>query len=448
MKVLKFGGTSVQDAAALTHVRSIIAQHQTEQGGIVVVLSATAGTTSTLLELIEKAIDKHTTPASLETELLSITQRHTTIAEQLISDGEHGNKHLIAALAEVSTLCGQLGRLIMSLQALQECTPQTSDAVVSYGEQLSTTILHHALLANRLQSTLVDARELIKTSDNFQSATVLMDESRQRASGILEKHLGTGKIVVTQGFIGSTTHNQTTTLGRGGSDYSAALIGAFVNATEIKIYTDVSGVFSADPRRVPTAHPISQLSFAEVREMALYGAKVLHPDTIAPAVEQEIPVRVLNTFKPEDAGTVIMHYNSSTDKLHAVSCLNDCVSLTGKSSEVGSVVRASNLVNNIVLQTGGIERSMVVVQGSTTEMGTHLSVALAGSSVIATDVCIIALCGPTAGHALTMADVANVCKDYTTVALVTGISDTISFVVCSSEHGTDLMIALHQLTTA
>lgn len=469
----------MQDAVALGKVKQIVEAHVGEPDGVVVVLSATSGTTSQILQLIQKATlsksstNEHSTKddnstevghstkngnftkndnpskneysirAELVVELEQISARHIGIVHQLVQDGDVR----ATATEAVRKLCAELHKIILSVHTLGEYTPQTADEAASYGESISTCILFHALQANGIDAVLFDVRQIIKTNDKFQSAKVDFSESGIQTKLNLLSNAVTGRVFVTQGFIGSTADNITTTLGRGGSDYSAALIGAFTGSTEIKIYTDVSGVFSADPRVVPSAHPIASLSFDEVREMALYGAKVLHPDTIAPAVERGIPVRVLNTFAPDDLGTVITGQNSTTDRLHAVCGLKNCVMLNGKSAEVDSVIRSGNFVHNIVLRVSGIERSMVVLQLADSDARDHVVVSAVGSDLKSTDVHVIALCGPAASAPSTMAEVSRVCSAFSTRALATGISRTISFVVCDAADSTELVCALHELTT-
>lgn len=187
---------------------------------------------------------------------------------------------------------------------LGECTPRSADKAASYGELLSTAIFEAALSFRGFRSSWADARQIISTDASFGSAKVDFDRTEKNMAHIsreFEKY----DIVVTQGFIASSANGATTTLGRGGSDYSAAIFGSLLGASEIQIWTDVEGIMTADPRIDPRAVTISNMTFDEVREMAQFGAKVVHPDTVLPAVEKSIPVRVLNTFAPHGANTLI-----------------------------------------------------------------------------------------------------------------------------------------------
>ena len=173
------------------------------------------------------------------------------------------------------------------------------------GSLLSTTILQSAAKSNNINSRFLDIRNYINTNDNYLEAQINAKKTKNKIINF-KRELKKYDILITQGFIASDTKGVTTTLGRGGSDYSASVIGAFLKADEIQIWTDVSGVLSADPRKVKDVHPIPKMTFDEIRELAFYGAKVLHPDTIKPAIEEKIPVRILNTFKPKDKGTLIV----------------------------------------------------------------------------------------------------------------------------------------------
>jgi aspartate kinase len=195
--------------------------------------------------------------------------------------------------------------LVKGLAALGELTPRATDAIASYGERLSTAILAQVLEINGMPSQLMDSRQCMITDDNFMNASPLFDLT----DAAIEKHarpaLQAGKIPVFQGFIGATRNGITTTIGRGGSDFSAAIIGAALNVDDIQIWTDVDGIMTTDPRMVKEAKRIKAISFDEAAELAYFGAKVLHPATIIPAVKKRIPVHVLNSYKPECEGTLI-----------------------------------------------------------------------------------------------------------------------------------------------
>jgi aspartate kinase len=188
---------------------------------------------------------------------------------------------------------------------LRECTARTLDAIVSYGERVSAPIVAGLLKMRGVKAEPLSAEGLIITDDAFGHANPMLDETRARAQKILMPRLKDGIVPVVTGYVASTAEGVTTTLGRGGSDYSAAVLAAAVNADDLRIYTDVSGVMSADPRIVADAKPLVKMSYAEAAELSYFGAKVIHPRTVLPAIEARIPVRILNTFAPNDEGTTI-----------------------------------------------------------------------------------------------------------------------------------------------
>ena len=298
MIVMKFGGTSVEDARAMENVIGIVTKEQ--QRRPVVVLSAIAGATNALLKSADIALEGNLEGAHAELNLL--LERHVLVLENLIS-GRAEIQQLILAIRkrfdELKTLC-------QGIAILGELTNRSRDSIASVGEQLSTLILSHALAQRRFPIALVDARSFMITDDQFAAAIPDLELVGRKANEHILPLIESGKIVITQGFIGSTRKGITTTLGRGGSDYSAAIIGAALNAEEIQIWTDVDGVLTADPRIASAAKKLKVISFREASELAYFGAKVLHPSTILPAVEKNIPVIVLNSKRPQSTGTRIV----------------------------------------------------------------------------------------------------------------------------------------------
>jgi len=293
---MKFGGTSVADSGAFAKVSSIVAAAETQRP--VVVVSAIAGCTNALLASVERARAGELRGAtrSLEEQF----ERHTTISNDLVDSKTRTG--IDSAIAEARRDIRQLLKIIA---AYPVTGPPLQDQIVAYGEVLSSQLLAAVLRASGLQAQYVDARTCVTTDENFGAAIPLpgtMTRTRDSLSPLIEA----GTIPVLGGFIGSTEKGVTTTLGRGGSDYSAAIVGAALGAREIQIWTDVSGVLTADPRVVASAQTIPVLSYQEAAELAYFGAKVLHPKTIQPAIEQNIPVRVCNSHAPEDAGTMIV----------------------------------------------------------------------------------------------------------------------------------------------
>jgi aspartate kinase len=280
--VMKFGGTSVADAAAFDNVARIVAQARDEAP--VVVVSAMSGVTDAFLEA---------TPASLA----PIFNRHLTAAQQLLprSEAERFADFLNRAESEVHNL----------LQYQSSQSKSVQDAVVSFGEILSSALMAAVLTDRGVEARQVDARRCIITDDEHTAAAPLLPQTFSHTQKELRPLIESGVVPVLGGFIGATEQGATTTLGRGGSDYTAALIGAALNVKEIQIWTDVTGVLTADPRVVPDAETIERLSYGEAAELAYFGAKVLHPKTIQPAIENSIPVRICNSRRPSERGTLV-----------------------------------------------------------------------------------------------------------------------------------------------
>lgn len=292
--VLKFGGTSVATAAALESVARIVASVPGER---VVVVSATAGTTDTLHAAARDAEAGRAAEAMRLVDELAMA--HGALAREVLGAAAADVLGAITAEAERSA------SLLRSVAILRECTPRSLDAVVSFGERVSAPIVAGLLRAHGAKAEPLSAEHVIVTDDAFGHANPLPDETRARAAREILPLLAAGIVPVVTGYLAATADGVTTTLGRGGSDYSAAILAAAVDAGELRIYTDVSGVFSADPRIVERAKPLPTVSYAEAAELSYFGAKVIHPRTVLPAIEARIPVRILNTFAPDDAGTTV-----------------------------------------------------------------------------------------------------------------------------------------------
>ena len=213
-----------------------------------------------------------------------------------------------------------LAALVGALAVLREASPRSLDAVAAIGELASCQIVAAALTAEGLPAVTVDPRALIVTDDSFTAAVPQPEATRAHVQSRLRPVSTSGRIAVTGGFVGATRGGVATTLGRGGSDYSAALLGAALDAEEIQIWTDVDGMLTADPRVVDHARPVPALSFGEAAELAYFGAKVLHPKTIQPAAARNIPVRILNTFRPDAPGTLIADHASGDQVVTALAC--------------------------------------------------------------------------------------------------------------------------------
>ena len=295
--VMKFGGTSVKDAEAFARVALIVKGER--ENSPVVITSAMSKFTDALLQAFEIAKKGDSTTAFAS--LLPHFERHTKVAEELTD--AHQQKafqtELDFAKKESNDLLMRAARRSLPLSMLK-------DAVVSYGEQLSSRLLAEVLKAKNLKARQMDARRLIVTDDEYGAAHPIWDETEKLIRLELQPLIEEGEIPVLGGFIAASRGGETTVLGRGGSDYSAALVGAALRAQEIQIWTDVTGVLTCDPRICPEARTLKTLSYEEAAELAYFGAKVLHPKTIKPAVDYKIPVRVCNSHQPNEKGTMIL----------------------------------------------------------------------------------------------------------------------------------------------
>ncbi|HEX9700447.1 MAG TPA: lysine-sensitive aspartokinase 3 [Acidobacteriota bacterium] len=294
--IMKFGGTSVGDAANMRRVGELVREALPQ--GPVVVLSAMSGVTNALLAA-STAAEGGKLSEALE-KVAEIKRKHLAAAAELF-----GGEAPAALDAELDKRVDELKLLVRGVTLLRELSPRSADAIASFGERLSTLVFTAHLEAQGVPVTRVDARTVMRTDDRFGRARPDEAAIRELAAALLVPHAGPGRAVVTQGYVGATEAGVTTTLGRGGSDYSAALLGAAIDASEVQIWTDVEGVFTGDPRLVPEAQHIERLSFAEAAELASFGAKVLHPATIQPAVRAGIPVSVRHTERPGGRFTTI-----------------------------------------------------------------------------------------------------------------------------------------------
>ncbi len=286
MVVLKFGGTSVEDGAAIRRLAAIVADRRAEQP--VVVVSALAKVTDRLLDLASLALSGQTEAA--ETWLDALRQRHLQTLRELV-----GEQPRAIPERDMTTLCTALGELLHGIAAVGELTDRTRDAVLGFGERLSSVLVAAALQDAGLPTVAVDARKVIVTDEQFTQAQPLYPETQRRVEEELRPLLAGGSIPVLGGFIGATRQGIGTTLGRGGSDFSASILGALLEAERVEIWTDVDGMLTADPRICAATRRIKVISFAEAAELAYFGAKVLHPATLLPAMQRNIPVWVLNS---------------------------------------------------------------------------------------------------------------------------------------------------------
>lgn len=311
--VMKFGGTSVEDARAFARVAELVLRER--EARPVVVVSAMSRVTDALLSAVERAAggDAEGAARSLEEHFA----RHMEVARHHLPD---------EATAEmeraVENSRREIGEALGSLAREARPRAVVQDEVVSHGERLSATLLAHVLRARRLPARYVDARRCVITDDLHGRAAPLKEETERHTRAEVEPLLAAGEVAVLGGYIASSAATgATTTLGRGGSDYTAALVGASLRAREIQIWTDVAGVMTADPRVVREARTIPRLSFAEAAELAYFGAKVLHPKTLLPAVVRDIPVRICNSRDPAAPDTVVYFDAEMTPRtVKAIAC--------------------------------------------------------------------------------------------------------------------------------
>lgn len=302
---MKFGGTSVEDTQAFARVSRIVRTHKAT--GTVVVVSAMSRVTDALLASVKRAAEGNVSAAlGLVDEQLV---RYLRVAESLLSTDARAEVELVIKRTQE-----EIFRLLNSVSPLTIPDARLTDSIVSHGEQLAANLLAAVLREEGLAGIHVDARRCIVTDADHGRGAPIMDETAKRTRAELEPLIQASKVPVLGGFIASARNGDTTTLGRGGSDYTAALVGAAVHAREIQIWTDVSGVLTADPRVVSGARTISRLSYSEAAELAYFGAKVLHPKTIQPAIEQRIPVVISNSRSPEAPGTIVCFETGATPR--------------------------------------------------------------------------------------------------------------------------------------
>lgn len=322
MKILKFGGSSVRDPQMILRVIDIA---RACLGEAPILVASAMGKTTDMLEAAAESAEAGE-QSRAEQLIDRIESDHIHAAEALSTGPERES-----LMTTVAALSAELRSLIHGVTLIRECSPRSKDAVLSFGERLSTTIIAAAARGRGLNATLVDARTLIRTDASFTAATPDLDATAALISDRLDPQ--PGSLIVTQGFIASTADGVTTTLGRGGSDFTATILGAALGADAVEIWTDVDGIMTADPRVIDGARTIPTISYDEAAELAYFGAKVVHPYTILPAVRREIPVWVKNTSSPESPGTRITGQADATG-IRAVASKSGVTLVTIRSSRM------------------------------------------------------------------------------------------------------------------
>ncbi len=321
---MKFGGTSVGSASAIKQSVQIVSKFSKEYQNLVVVTSAISGVTDILLNAAIQAADGNS--AQIENAATNLRSRHMQILAELITIDQLRN----SISTELLSLINQFADLCHAIFVLGEATPRALDAVASLGERCSVLILAGALSETGVKALAIDASSIIRTDANYQAANPDMNITKAIVKEKLLPILKSKTIPVVTGFIGGTASGSITTLGRGGSDFTAAILGVVLPADEVWIWTDVDGVMTTDPRICPDAQTIRSLSFKEISELAYFGAKVLHPKTIRPVIEAGITLKVLNTFNPDHPGTEIYSETNQLNEniIKAVTIIKDLKLIT------------------------------------------------------------------------------------------------------------------------
>ncbi len=395
--ILKFGGTSMGSAESLPRVVHAIAKAQRSFEQIVVVCSACSGITASLREIADAA--ERTTSVDIAGMIEAIESRHITIAQELFASQE---EYLQTTISQLQNLLSELRTYCEGVYLLRECTSESRAHIMGFGERFSTVLLNELLRSSSFASVRIDARTFVKAYGEPQLAIANIEETRQAANSVVSPLLEQGNVVVTQGFIAANALHKTVLLGIGGSDVSAAVVGAALNAQEIQIWTDVSGIYSTDPRVVSDAQPVAEMTYEEAGELAYFGAKVLHPDTIHPAVELGIPVRILNTFAPEELGTTLLPREKITSSgLRAVALRRGCTlvhcTLKPNSAKMEFMSTLYSVLEEAgieVLLSQGTERHHTVCVASTDVVRLPSQRLMRLTNISTEDVALLCACGP------------------------------------------------------
>ncbi len=318
MNIFKFGGTSVANSKNILKVIDIVKNNSID-APIIVVVSALGGTTDILLNSARKAEKKD---ISYLEDIKSLEKRHIDTASELLKTGTQSQ-----VLNQINKYFNELRSILEGIYLINEFSNKTNDKIVSFGEILSSYIISEAMKSMNLSVSLKNSQELIITDENYTNATVDFKKTEKNIQDFYAKN--TSQIIIAPGFVASTINGEKSTLGRGGSDYTASIFAKALNASELQIWTDVSGMFTANPRLVKQAKPIQHISYQEAMELSHFGAKVLFPPTIQPVLENKIPIRIKNTFAPYEIGTLITSQtNGSTSPAKGISHIENIALIT------------------------------------------------------------------------------------------------------------------------
>jgi len=404
--VMKFGGTSVATGKNIRHVAKLIANNRSEDCVVVAVVSALEGITNQLIQAAEEA--KKGNREYIRDFKQEILEKHLTTAKEAIEDKqlEDETEQVLKARA------GELEQVLTGIVFVGELTPKSRDNVLSFGERLSAPIVSGALKDLGLSSQHLTGGEAgIVTDSNFGEAGLLMNFTKYQVKKKIEPLLKKGTIPVITGFIAATQNGETTTLGRGGSDYTATIVGAALAADEVWIWTDVDGLMTSDPKIVPSAKTIHELSFQEATELTIFGAKAMHPRALEPARKEGIPVRIRNVFNPENPGTLIAKEQKikPKDGVKAVTLVKNVAVITvsgagmvgapGTAAKVFEVLGRENINILMISQSVSEANISLVIQRNLLERAVNtLEIALLGRDFIREimsedDVCVVAVLG-------------------------------------------------------
>ena len=458
--VMKFGGSSVATGENIRHVSEIVAQYA-NSNRVAVVVSALAGVTNSLLEVAEQA--KKSDEKRIEAFIKELLKKHLSAVESAIT-----SKPIQKEVTQITEkTIAELEKVLTGICYVGELTPKSKDYVLSFGERLSAPIVWGALKDRKLETQCFTGKEAgIVTDSNFGEADPLMNFTahliHERLSPLLEK----GVIPVVTGYIAADQNGVVTTVGRGGSDYTATILGVALDADEIWIWTDVDGIMTTDPKLVPAARMLPQLSYQEAAEMAIFGAKAMHPRALAPVIKENIPVRIRSVFHPENPGTLITKEPDANTKevVKAVAMIKDVamlnVSGAGMVGAPGSYAKVfdvlgKNGINVMMISTAASEAniSMVIRRSLLGRATSSLEIALLDRAGLVSevssedDVAVIAVMGANMKGTLGVASkiFATVAKKGINIRMIAqGSSElNISFVV-KEEDGVAVVRAIHE----
>lgn len=398
---MKFGGTSVADAATVRKVVDIVEGYRKEGHELAVVVSAQRGVTDQLIATATEIAGSRTAPA-IDPLISSLRLRHKSVLAEVGSDFE---KEVSGEMEE--RLC-ELGNMLHAVHNLRELTPRSLDYIITYGERLNSLIVSAAFRQRGIPSRVMDGCEAGILTTTQHGEAMALPESEGRIRGRLQPLL-TGTVPVIMGFMGCTEKGIITTLGRSGSDYSAAIIGAGIDAGEIWIWTDVDGIMTSDPRLIPDARVIPSLSYLEVMELSFFGAKVMHPRSIEPAMKKNIIVRVKNTFNPSHPGTTIVRGEKRDSRvvkaltyIDKVALINICgaqmIGRPGVAKAIFSAL-AENEVNVMMISQGSSEANIsLIIDESQLTFATEALTSIVKEGLVREvtsnrDVCAVAVVG-------------------------------------------------------